>query len=97
MTKRFLLIGLVILAAVILLLLVLRPIFSGGIILPQVFHVGPLSVHYSGLAIACAVIAAYWWAARQAPRFGFTLEQLDHVLVILVVCGFIGARIYHVA
>lgn len=82
---------------IVILALLLRPVFRGTVVLPQVFHLGPLAIHYYGLILALAIIAAYCLAAWRGRYYGFTTEQLDRLVVVLVVCGFIGARLYHVA
>ncbi len=89
----------IILAAVVggvVLFFMLRSIFSGEIILPQVFHLGPVALRYYGLILALAIVGAYWLAAYRAPRYGVTIPQLDRVVLVLVIGGFIGARLYHV-
>lgn len=75
----------------------LSRVFSGDWILPQAFTVGPLSLHYYGITMALAVGAGWWLALRRAPRYGFTSSQADILFQWLVVCGFVGARLYHVA
>lgn len=71
-------------------------VFSGQLILPQTFNLGPLIVHYYGIVIALAVMGAYMLARYRAPRFGFTSVDLDRVALWVVAFGFIGARVYHV-
>ena len=71
-------------------------VFSGQLILPQTFNLGPLIVHYYGIVIALAVMSAYMLARYRAPRFGFTSVDLDRVALWVVAFGFIGARVYHV-
>ncbi len=65
--------------------------------MPQTLHIGSLALRYYGLFMAGAIIAGYWLAAWRAPHYGFTVEQLDRLVIVLVVSGFVGARIYHVA
>lgn len=75
----------------------LSRVFSGDWILPQAFTVGPLSLHYYGITMALAVGAGWWLALRRASKYGFTSSQADILFQWLVVVGFVGARLYHVA
>lgn len=75
----------------------LAPVFSGEAILPQSFHIGPLSVRYYGIILALAVLAARFIALKRAPRYGLTAEQADQIIFICLVAGVLGARLYHVA
>jgi phosphatidylglycerol---prolipoprotein diacylglyceryl transferase len=75
----------------------LPAVFRGDIILPQVFHVGPLALRYYGLCMALAVAGGYLLALQRAKRYGFSAKDLDRLVLVLVVCGFAGARLYHVA
>lgn len=82
---------------VLLLALGLYYVFSGSVVLPQLFSLGPLNVRYYGLTMALAVGAGWWLALRRAPQFGVTTAQADSLLQWLVLGGFMGARLYHVA
>lgn len=72
-------------------------VFSGEWMLPQMFTVGPLNIRYYGVTMALAVGAGWWLALRRAPHYGFTGSQADILFQWLVVAGFVGARLYHVA
>ncbi len=72
-------------------------VFSGAWVLPQTFSLGPLSVRYYGLCLAVAAGAGYLLARRRAGAYGFSTETIDAVFPWLVVGGFVGARLYHVA
>lgn len=74
----------------------LNRVFSGQIILPQYFHVGPLTIHYYGIIIALAAASAFYLAVRRAPRYGVELKQAEDILFWVIVGGFIGARLYHI-
>lgn len=64
--------------------------------LSQVFHVGPLVIHYYGLILALAVLAAYWLARKRASSYGLSSSQVDTIAVWVIVTGFVGARLFHV-
>lgn len=71
-------------------------VFPGRTILPQFFHLGPLTIHYYGLIMAIAVAAGFYLAIKRAPQFGVAQKQAEDILFWTVLGGFIGARLYHV-
>ena len=76
--------------------LFLNKVFSGSLILPQTFLIGPLVIHYYGLIMASAVAASFYLAIKRAPKYGVELKQAEDLLFWLIIGGFIGARLYHV-
>jgi phosphatidylglycerol:prolipoprotein diacylglycerol transferase len=79
-----------------LIIFFLGKVFSGSLILPQSFPLGPLSIHYYGLIMALAAASGFYLAIKRAPRFGVNPKQAEDILFWTIVGGFIGARIYHV-
>lgn len=73
----------------------LSEVFSGQLILPQAFSLGPLAVRYYGLIMALAVGAGFYIAIRRAPKYGIDPKKAEDLLFWLVIGGFIGARLYH--
>jgi len=71
-------------------------VFSGRIILPQSFHLGPLAIHYYGLIIAVAAAGGLYLAINRVPQFGLEQKQAEDILFWTAIGGFIGARLYHV-
>lgn len=71
-------------------------VFSGQIILPQSFKLGPLTIHYYGLTMAMAVGAGFYLAIKRSERFGLSNSQAEDLLFWLIIFGFVGARLYHV-
>jgi phosphatidylglycerol:prolipoprotein diacylglycerol transferase len=74
----------------------LRQVFSGAVILPQFFRLGPLVIHYYGLIMAFAAASGFYLAIKRAPRFGIETKQAEDILFWVIVGGFVGARIYHI-
>ena len=64
---------------------------------PIAFHLGPLTVHWFGIALALAFLAALWTAARRAPRTGIPAEKISDAGLWLILGGVIGARTLYVA
>jgi phosphatidylglycerol:prolipoprotein diacylglycerol transferase len=79
-----------------LLIFFLSRVFSGQLILPQYFSIGPLTVHYYGIVMALAVACAFFVAIKRAPQYGIDARRAEDLIFWLVIGGFVGARIYHV-
>jgi phosphatidylglycerol:prolipoprotein diacylglycerol transferase len=75
---------------------ILSQIFSGRIILPQSFALGPLTIHYYGIIMAAAVFAAFYLAIKRSKDFKIDEKMAEDILFWTIVGGFIGARLYHV-
>ena len=73
---------------------VLSQAFKGDIILSQRIELGSISIHYYGMIIGIAVLAAYWLILK--TRQGISKSEVETIFVYTVICGFLGARIYHV-
>jgi prolipoprotein diacylglyceryl transferase len=58
-------------------------------------EIGPLSLHLYGLMLALGVLAAYKIAEYRYAKQGRDPEDISRVAVVTVVCGVIGARVYH--
>jgi prolipoprotein diacylglyceryl transferase len=58
-------------------------------------HIGPLSLHLYGLMLAIGVLAAYQIAEWRYKRMGRNPADIAGIAVVVVICGVIGARVYH--
>ncbi len=69
-------------------------------ILTQGFSIGSVYVHWYGVIMAIAIVAAYFVARWQFKKSDLasqiTQDQFDDALFWVVVWGFVGARLYHV-
>lgn len=69
-------------------------------IVTQGFSLGPLYVHWYGITMAIAIVAAYvvalWQFRKSDLASQLTREQFDDAVFWVVVWGIIGARLYHV-
>ena len=61
-----------------------------------VLHLGGLSVHVYGILLATGVVVAIWVTMRRVERLGGPPGEVLDGAVLVVVCGVIGARVYHV-
>ncbi len=74
----------------------LSRVFSGQIILPQYFSIGPLTIHYYGIVMALAVAAAFFVAIKRASKYDIDPKRAEDIIFWLIIGGFVGARAYHV-
>ena len=63
---------------------------------PVAFEIGPLQLHWYGIIIASAVLISALLGARVATWLGENPEDGWSMLLLVVITGVIGARIYHV-
>ncbi len=59
-------------------------------------HFGPLYIHFYALILLAGILAAAWLASREARRRGFAAQHVWDMLVVLLILGIVGARLYHV-
>ncbi len=64
---------------------------------PVALHIGPLNVYWYGIIMAVAVACGYFVALREARRTGFSEDCLLDLVIIGVIVGWLGARIYYVS
>ncbi|MEA1958749.1 MAG: prolipoprotein diacylglyceryl transferase, partial [Chloroflexota bacterium] len=60
------------------------------------FNIGPIAIHWYGIMLVIAIIAATFLARWEAKRYGDEPDHIIKMLLIAVPLGFIGARLYHV-
>lgn len=82
--------------ALLLLAVFLAMVFSGRVILPQSFNLGPLTVRYYGVLMAAAILAGFALAQSRLKQYGVDAKFAEDLLFWLIIGGFLGARIYHV-
>ncbi|UCC64775.1 MAG: prolipoprotein diacylglyceryl transferase [Anaerolineae bacterium] len=63
---------------------------------PVAFTIGPIPVYWYGITIVSAAIAGAWVAATEAKRRGLDPEEVWNGLIVALIMGIIGARLYHV-
>ena len=62
----------------------------------DLFHIGPLSIHMYSLTMVTAIIVALVWSARRVKAAGGDIDAFETIGLVAVVCGVVGARLYHV-
>lgn len=63
---------------------------------PIAFRLGPFAVHWYGIIIVTAVLVAAYVASLEARRRGQDPDHVWNALLLCLVLGIIGARLYHV-
>lgn len=79
-----------------LFIFLISKVFSGSLILPQGFNLGPLYIRFYGLFLALAVGAAYLFAVKRASKYSISEIQAENIIFVVLISGFVGARLYHV-
>lgn len=64
---------------------------------PVLFRIGPVEIYWYGVLIVTGVLAATWLAAVQAQRAGDNAEHVWDAMLLCLLLGVVGARLYHVA
>jgi prolipoprotein diacylglyceryl transferase len=60
-----------------------------------IVHIGPVPLHAYGFMLALGVLAAYTVAERRWKKWGHDPAEIGAIAIPVVVCGVLGARIYH--
>lgn len=60
------------------------------------FHLGPLTIHVYALCILAGIVVAWVLSRRRFVARGGNPEQFENLAAVAVVCGIVGARLYHV-
>ena len=63
---------------------------------PVAFSIGPIPVYWYGIIIVCAAMVGAWVAAVEAKRRGLDPDEVWNGLIMALIPGIIGARLYHV-
>lgn len=63
---------------------------------PIAIQIGPIAVHWYGIIMATAILAAAWLGTAEARRRGENPEVGWSMLLWAIAGGVIGARLYHV-
>jgi prolipoprotein diacylglyceryl transferase len=60
------------------------------------FHIGPVPIHLYAICLIVGIVVAWIWAGNRAESWGANRDDFETIALVMVVTGFIGARIYHV-
>jgi phosphatidylglycerol:prolipoprotein diacylglycerol transferase len=63
---------------------------------PVAFYIGPWPVHWYGIIFAITIILGTYIAVNEAQRRGENPEHVWDAILIVVILGLIGSRLYHV-
>lgn len=63
---------------------------------PIAFSLGPIEVHWYGIAYAVGLAIAYFVIAREARWGKLEVELLPNAMIVVAIAALIGGRLYHV-
>ncbi len=63
---------------------------------PIAFSIGPIAVRWYGLLIASALLIGILGGCRAARRRGINEDDFLTVIMVAIICAFVGARLYYV-
>jgi len=63
---------------------------------PVIFTVGPFEIHWYGVIIATGIIISYLIGRQLAIKEGIDDEHVAEALIVGVITGIVGARLYYV-
>jgi phosphatidylglycerol:prolipoprotein diacylglycerol transferase len=63
---------------------------------PIAFSIGPLALHWYGIAYAVGLAAAYLVIANEARWRGLDVRVLPNAMIVVAIAALIGGRLYHV-
>jgi len=63
---------------------------------PVAFRIGPLAIYWYGILMVLAILSGGYIASLEAKRRGQNPEHVWNRLLLVVLFGLIGARLYHV-
>ena len=61
------------------------------------FSIGPFSVYWYGIIVVTGIMLGYFYASKRCNEFGLKKDSLTDYLLLGVVGGIFGARLYYVA
>lgn len=94
--KKFI-VGILIVLCVIGMFFFLKASFANEIVIePILFSMGPFAIHWYGIIIASGIIIAYILGRRFAIKEGIDDEHVAEALIVGVITGIVGARLYYV-
>lgn len=76
--------------------LLLQPFFTGQWVMPQNLSLGGVKLQYYGIILALATMTGYWLTMRRKGDYKILDEDAETIFFIVLLCGFLGARLYHV-
>lgn len=59
-------------------------------------HLGPVPIYKFGLTIALGILAGFWLVNREARRTGQDQDQVLNLVILVVLGGIIGARLFYI-
>lgn len=70
--------------------------WSNNFMMPYLFKIGSFELRIYSLMIILALLLGLFMIRRRAKALGYDPEKIENMVVLVFVCGLIGARIYYV-
>ncbi len=58
--------------------------------------IGPITIHGYGVMIGIGILAAFFFTERQARKHGFDADQLDTLIFVVLITGFLCSKITYI-
>jgi phosphatidylglycerol:prolipoprotein diacylglycerol transferase len=62
----------------------------------EIFSFGPIHIYFFGLMVVLGIIAASIFAIKQAEKRGIIEDTILNVIIISVISGVVGARLFYI-
>lgn len=62
----------------------------------ELFSIGPIHIYFFGLMIGIAIIAGSIFAIKRAEERGITEDSMLNLIMIVVISGVLGARLFYI-
>lgn len=63
---------------------------------PIAFKIGSIRIYWYGIIVCIAFLLALWYVLANCKRFRINVNDMVDVIIIGLICGIIGARLYYV-
>ena len=64
---------------------------------PVAFSLGGVAVHWYGVILCAGFLLALWYVLKNCKRFNLDSNTMLDAVIVGLVCGIVGARLYYVA
>jgi len=64
--------------------------------LKEIISIGPIHIYFFGLMIAIGMITGSFFAIKQANKRGISEDTILNVIIIVIISGIVGARLFYI-
>ena len=62
----------------------------------EIISIGPIHIYFFGLMIAIGMITGSFFAIKQANKRGISEDTILNVIIIVIISGIVGARLFYI-